>query len=94
MKENTNNIAQMPHHVIIEGRERMSIAGVEDVESFDEDSIICTTTRGTLVVKGHGLHIDKLNIEGGELNVEGAVDSLEYEDSTIVTGGFFSRLFR
>ena len=94
MKDTNLRPAELPHHVIIEGRSRMSVAGVEDVESFDEDSIVCVTTRGTLVIKGSGLHIDKLNIEGGELNVEGTVNSLEYEEGAVVKGGFFSRLFR
>lgn len=84
----------LPHHVIIEGRNRLSVAGVEEVESFDENGIVLVTSRGTLVVRGSGLHIDKLSIDGGELNVEGQVDSLEYEESQTSGGGFWSRLFK
>lgn len=88
-------IAEMPHHVILEGRSRLSVSGVEDVESFDEQGVICRTSRGTLMIRGQELHIDKLNIEGGELRIEGTVDALEYEDTVEKTGGgFLSRLFR
>ena len=84
----------LPHHVILEGRSRLSVSGVIDVESFDEQNIICQTGKGTLVIKGDGLHIDKLSIDGGELSLEGTVDSLVYEDDIKQGGGFWSRLFR
>ena len=48
------------HHVILEGREQLSVSGVEEVESFDENTIIMTTVKGTLVVRGEDLHIEKL----------------------------------
>ena len=88
------NVAEVPHHVIMEGRSRLSVSGVEDVESFDEQSVVCVTSRGVLVIRGHELHIGKLNTEGGELSVEGTIDALEYEDSAAPSGGFFSRIFR
>lgn len=84
----------LPHHVILEGRRRLSLAGVEDVESFDEQSVICSTSMGALIIKGENLHIDKLSIEGGEMSIEGTINSLEYEDDTPSGGGFWSRLFR
>lgn len=81
-----------PHHVILEGREQLSVSGVEEVESFDENSIVMHTSQGTLVVSGEGLHIEKLSLDGGDLKVEGSVDSLVYEDGRRERGGFFSRL--
>ena len=82
------------HHVILEGRERLSVSGVEDVESFDESAIVMNTCEGTLVVRGEGLHIGKLSLDGGDLKVEGSVDSLTYEDAGGERGGFLARLFR
>lgn len=82
------------HHVILEGRERLSVSGVEDVESFDESAIVMNTCEGTLVVRGEGLHIEKLSLDGGDLKVEGTVDSLTYEDDGGERGGFLARLFR
>ena len=82
------------HHLILEDRERLSVSGVEEVESFDETAIIMHTTRGTLVIRGENLHIEKLSLDGGDLKVEGDVDSLTYEDDRgKQSGGFFARLF-
>lgn len=82
------------HHVILEGRASLSVSGVEEVESFDENAIVMRTAQGTLVVRGEELHIEKLSLDGGDLRVEGMVDSLTYEDEGGVRGGFLARLFR
>ena len=82
-----------PHHLILEGREQLSVSGVEEVESFDENTIVMLTSRGTLVVRGEELHIEKLSLDGGDLRVEGSIDSLTYEDGGRERGGLFSRLF-
>ena len=52
-----------------------------------------STTAGTLVISGENLHIGKLSLDGGELHVDGQVDSLSYEDPGYSRGGFLSRLF-
>ena len=52
-----------------------------------------TTSVGTLIITGSNLHIGKLSLEGGELHVDGQIDSLSYEDDRREGGGFFSRLF-
>lgn len=83
------------HHVILEGRSSLSVSGVEDVESFDENTILLSTSEGSLVIRGEGLHIEKLSLDGGDLKVEGTVDSLSYEEETPGSrGGLLSRLFR
>lgn len=80
------------HHVMLEGRERLSVSGVEEVERFDEESVVMETSQGTLIVSGQGLHIEQLSLDGGELRVEGTIDALSYEDGRRERGGFFSRL--
>ena len=82
------------HHVILEGRASLSVSGVEEVESFDENAIVMRTAQGTRVVRGEELHIEQLSLDGGDLRVEGMVDSLTYEDDGGVRGGFLARLFR
>ena len=83
------------HHVILEGRASLSVSGVEEVESFDENAIVMRTSLGTLVVRGEELHIEKLSLDGGDLKVEGDIDSLTYEDSgREKAGGLLARLFR
>ena len=84
----------LSHPVAREEREQLVISGVEEVESFDENAIVMYTSRGTLVVRGENLHIEKLSLDGGDLKVEGEIDSLTYEDSGREKGGFFARLFR
>ena len=82
------------HHIILEERERLTVSGVEEVESFDENTIVMSTVKGTLVVRGEDLHIEKLSLDGGDMKVEGSVDSLTYEDDRgRQSGGFFARLF-
>lgn len=81
-----------PHRLTLDGRNRLTVSGVSDVESFDEQSVVLHTVRGTLVVRGQGLHLQMLSLEGGQAAVDGEVDSLTYED-TAPGGGFFARLF-
>ena len=87
--------AEAAHHIILEEREQLSVSGVEEVESFDENTIVMLTNRGTLIVRGEELHIEKLSLDGGDLKVEGTIDSLTYEDrGRDREGGLFARLFR
>lgn len=81
------------HRVTLEGREHLTVAGVEDVERFDESCIVMSTCAGVLVVTGEGLHIDKLSLDGGELHVDGRIDGLDYEDAPRQQGGLWHRLF-
>ena len=83
---------EAPHQLHLDSRARLSMTGVVEVESFDENTIVLTTTRGTLVVRGEGLHLQLLRLDGGEVLVDGTVDSLSYEDAA-PAGGFFARLF-
>ena len=81
------------HRLELVGREHLTVTGVEDVERFDEPGIVMSTTAGTLVISGEELHIGKLALDGGELHVDGRIDSVTYEENTGGQGGFFSRLF-
>ncbi len=97
MNELTNGIPSGSqngsHHLEIINREKLTVSGVEDVERFDEASIVMTTSAGTLIITGSELHIGRLSLDGGELYVDGRIDSVSYEDMIPVQGGFFSRLF-
>ena len=52
------------------------------------------TIKGVLIVRGENLHIEKLSLDGGDLKVEGSIDSLTYEERRNAQGGLFARLFR
>ena len=81
------------HRLQLDGREKLTVSGVEDVERFDDTCIVLTTCAGTLVVRGEALHIGKLSLDGGELHVDGRIDAVTYEDAPVQSGGFFARLF-
>lgn len=90
-----NQTKEVFHNIILENRKKLSLSGVEDVDSFDEDCITLYTQTGTLAVKGSDLHINKLSVESGEVIVEGDIDSLTYsDDDGNRSAGFFSKLFR
>ena len=75
------------HRLQLEGREKLTVSGVEDVERFDDQCIVLRTGAGVLVVSGESLHI-------GKLSLDGRIDALSYEDAPETRGGgLFSRLF-
>ena len=88
------DMAGARHHLELEGRERLLVTGVEEVERFDEEEIVMNTTAGTLVVGGTNLHIGKLNLDGGELPGAGLIPTLLSEEQTPgQSGGLLRRLF-
>lgn len=90
---NDYTLSAAGHRLELSSREHLTVSGVEDVERFDETGIVMSTAAGTLVVTGENLHIGKLSLDGGELDVDGRIDSVAYEDDARSSGGFFSRLF-
>ncbi len=83
-----------PQNLILEDRHTLNVTGVSDVDSFDDRTIIVFTSLGELTVKGLDLHINKLSVETGELQLEGTISSLSYADEQPKSSGFFSRVFR
>jgi sporulation protein YabP len=81
------------HRLELEGRESLTVSGVENVERFDETGIVMSTTAGVLVVTGEDLHIGKLSLDGGELHVTGRIDSISYEELPQSRGSLLQRLF-
>ena len=90
--EEKNKPMGKPHHLIMEDRTKLSVTGVEDVISFDENEIITRTAQGNLIIRGTGLHIGKLTLDSGEVSVDGSVRELCYEEPAPV-GGFWAKLF-
>lgn len=67
-------------NVILENRGKLSISGVLDVLSFDDQVVILETELGLLTVKGENIRINKLSIDTSEVIVEGSISSLAYSD--------------
>ena len=85
---------EIPHNVIMEGRSKLSVTGVSDVESFDENEIVISTSQGILFVRGSNLHIGKLSLGSGDMAIDGTFDCIEYEEDSKNQGGFFARMFK
>ena len=66
------------HKIWLSGRKNGTISGVCDVVSFDEHEILVDTEMGLLTIRGKELHISRLNLEKGEADLEGQVDSMIY----------------
>ena len=84
-------------NLVLENREKLSVSGVIDVLSFDDQVVMIETELGLLTVKGENLHINKLSIDTSEVIVEGNVSYLSYsnsEGSNEKGGGFISKIFK
>jgi sporulation protein YabP len=83
------------HNIILEDRRALTVSGVSDVDSFDEEAVVLFTELGELTVRGSAMHMNKLNVESGEVSIEGNIEQLSYRDeSPRSTGGFIGRIFR
>ena len=90
--KNSRSGGAQTHSLSLSDRRRLTVSGVEDVESFDEDTVVLETCGGTLTVRGSGLKIEKLSLDGGELVVEGRIDSLDYAENAPGRRGWIGRL--
>lgn len=68
------------HQLQLRERKTGTLTGVVDVLSFDNEQILLGTTQGMLTIKGRDLHVSRLHLEQGEVDVEGTVDSLIYTE--------------
>ena len=82
-----------PHSLTLEERKKLSISGVTDVESFDENEIVMETGGGCLIIRGEDLSISKLSVDNGDVNVQGRISELHYEESA-PRQSLWERLFR
>ena len=82
---------QMPHRLALLERKKLTVTGVAEVISFEVTSVILQTGMGTLTVQGSTLQLKTLSLEGGQVEVEGNIAALIYEEPR--QGGWFSRLF-
>ena len=78
-KASENNLTK-PHVLSLDNRKLLSLSGISDVDSFDDKSVTARTNIGKLNICGENLNIKKLNLELGELEIEGKISSLIYND--------------
>lgn len=88
---------QRKHHLSLSQRKGGAITGVVDVISFDPKEIVLETIDGMMSIKGEELHVKRLSVETGEVDLEGKVDSMIYsEHSSYAKKGesLIKRLFK
>lgn len=95
-----NNLVQNSNviqNLILENREKLSISGVLDVLSFDDQIVILETELGLLTVKGENLRINKLSLDTAEVIVDGEIYSLGYSEKSMEKksgGGILGKIFK
>ena len=95
--EDLNNSGKRPHKLMLTGRKICALTGVNDVLSFDVGEILLETELGMLMIKGNDLHVNRLTLEKGEIDIEGKIDSFTYSDvkaSSKQGESFLGRLFK
>ncbi len=85
---------KMSHSLVLENRKKLKLTGISNVESFDEQSILAFTDLGELLIRGKNLNITKLTLDTGNLEVDGEVSSLSYNETVHKSGGFLSKIFK
>ena len=96
MEDNTS-INKKAHKLILNNRRCGNVTGVSDVLSFDENEIILETDQGMLMMKGKELHVSRLMLDKGEVDIDGRIDSVTYSEQgsrTERTESFLGRLFK
>lgn len=78
--EDLNSLNKRTHKVTMNNRRNVNITGVNDVLSFDVKEVLLETELGMLMLKGSDLHISRLTLDKGEVDVEGKIDSLTYSE--------------
>lgn len=95
--ENLNNAGRRPHKLMLTDRKACTLSGINDVLSFDINEILLETEQGMLMIKGNELHVSRLSLDKGEVDVDGRIDSFTYSENNGYGAkgeSLLSRLFR
>ena len=79
--EDLNSANRKPHKLLLTNRRTCNISGVNDVLSFDVNEILLETEQGMLMIKGSELHVSRLSLDKGEVDVDGRIDSFTYSEN-------------
>lgn len=80
-----------PHKLTLDERSKLTMTGVTEVVSFEENAVVLRTSLGTLVVHGRDLQLKTLSLDGGQVAVDGTVSALVYEEAR-QSGGWLRRM--
>ena len=85
------------HKMMMDNRRKVEISGVNDVISFDLNTILLETDYGMITIKGSNLHVNRLSVEKGEVDIDGKLDAVIYSDISNYNKkgeSFISRMFK
>lgn len=85
------------HKLHMEERRKLEMTGISDVISFDLNKVILDSDYGMITIKGSDLHVNRLSVEKGELDVDGRIDAIMYSDVNSYAKNkesFLGRLFK
>lgn len=82
------------HSVKLDAGKHMSLTGINEVVSFNENAVLLKSDNGGIEIKGSGLNVQKFDIEDGTVNIDGEVNSFRYMNAPEKQQGFFKRLFK
>ena len=84
---------QLPHKLTLSERSQLTMTGVPEVVRFDDTAVVLRTCLGSLIVQGQQLQLKTLALEGGQVEINGTVSALVYEQ-TRQGGSWLERLLR
>ena len=90
-------MSDINHEIKLDRRESVFITGVNDLVSFDDETVIADTQMDILIINGQNLHVNKLNLEQGELSIDGEINALHYEQQSNfgkAKSSFLSKIFK
>lgn len=71
---------QVAHSLQLDRREKLTMTGVTEVVSFEENLVVLRTGLGMLNIHGRDLKLKNLSLDGGQVAVEGQIAAMIYEE--------------
>ena len=95
-RKNINVNTNIIQNIVLENRKKLSVSGVNDVLSFDDQVVMIDTELGLLTVKGENIRINKLSLDTAEVIIEGEISNLSYSQNKQEknTGTLLSKIFK
>ena len=83
-------------NLTLENRKKIILTGVQEVLTYNDEKISLITTKGNLDIKGSKLKINKLDVQNGDVIIDGTISSIIYNDKEAIKNkeSFFNKLFR
>ncbi len=83
------------HNLTMENRGKITLTGIKDIHSFDDELVLVETELGILTIKGTDLKMNKLNLENSDLSIDGKIIALIYSESEIEKKNkMFGKIFK